>query len=64
LTKTKAFIVLKPGQSLTPEEVKAYDGKIVKVVGQISRDLDQKLNPSQSITLTAFDGIWQYQSKF
>ncbi|PZV11155.1 MAG: hypothetical protein DCF20_20065 [Pseudanabaena sp.] len=73
---TTAKIVLEDGtevpiyltylkQSLrSPEEVKAYDGKIVKVVGQISFDRDQKLNPNQSITLTTFDGIWQYQSKF
>jgi hypothetical protein len=46
------------------EEVKAYDGKVVKVVGKINLDRDQTLNPTQSITLTTFDGIWQYQSAF
>ncbi len=73
---TTANIVLEDGteipiypthlkQSLrSPEEVKAYDGKIVKVVGQIDLDQDQKLNPNQQTTLTTFDGIWQYQSQF
>jgi hypothetical protein len=75
-TYTTANIVLEDGteipiyptylkQSLrSPEEVKTYDGKIVKVVGQIKLDRDQKLNPNQQTTLTTFDGIWQYQSKF
>ncbi|BBC27021.1 hypothetical protein [Pseudanabaena sp. ABRG5-3] len=45
-------------------EVKAYDGKIVKVVGKINLDRDQQLNPDQRITLTTFDGIWQYQPTF
>jgi hypothetical protein len=74
-TYTTANIVLEDGteipiypthlkQSLrSPEEVKAYDGRIVKVVGQISLEQDQKLNPDQIIALTTFDGIWQYQSK-
>ncbi|GBO51776.1 hypothetical protein APA_2647 [Pseudanabaena sp. lw0831] len=71
-TYTTANIVLEDGteipiyptylkQSLrSPEEVKTYDGKIVKVVGQINLDREQKLNPNQQTTLTTFDGIWQY----
>lgn len=71
-TYTTANIVLEDGteipiyptyfkQSLrSPAEVKTYDGKIVKVVGQISLDRDQKLNTNQQTTLTTFDGIWQY----
>ena len=69
---TTANIVLEDGtkipiypthlkQSLrSPDEVKTYNGKIVKVVGQISLDRDQKLNTNQQTTLTTFDGIWQY----
>jgi hypothetical protein len=69
---TTANIVLEDGtkipiypthlkQSLrSPDEVKTYDGKIVKVVGKISLDRDQKLNTNQQTTLTTFDGIWQY----
>jgi hypothetical protein len=74
-TYTTANIVLEDGteipiypahlkQSLrSPEEVKTYDGKIVKVVGQLSLEQDKNLNPNKIIALTAFDGIWQYQSK-
>ncbi|NUN66118.1 hypothetical protein HCU40_15480 [Pseudanabaena biceps] len=53
-------------QSLrSPEEAKAYNGKIVKVVGKINFDsLDQKLNTESLVTLTTFEGIWQYQSTF
>ena len=41
-----------------------HDGKIVKVFGKITLDRNQNLNPDQQITLTTFDGIWQYQSTF
>jgi hypothetical protein len=71
-TYTTANIVLEDGteipiypthlkQSLrSPDEVKTYDGKIVKVVGKISLDPNQKIPPNQHTTLTTFDGIWQY----
>jgi hypothetical protein len=39
------------------EEVKAYDGKVVKVVGKINLDRDQNLNPDQRITLTTLDSM-------
>jgi hypothetical protein len=73
---TTANIVLEDGTKLpifptynkqslrSPEEVKSYDGKIVKVVGKITLDRNQNLNPDRPITLTTFDGIWQYQSTF
>jgi len=71
-TYTTANIVLEDGteipiypthlkQSLrSPDEVKTYNGKIVKVVGKISLDPDQKIPPNQLTILTTFDGIWQY----
>jgi hypothetical protein len=73
---TTANIVLEDGTKLpifptynkqslrSPEEVKAYEGKIVKVVGKITLDRNQNLHPDRPITLTTFDGIWQYQSTF
>jgi hypothetical protein len=52
-------------QSLrSPEEVKAYDGKVVKVVGKINVGRNRSLDPDQRITLTTFDGIWHYQPTF
>jgi hypothetical protein len=71
---TTANIVLEDGteipiyptylkQSLrSPEEVKTFEGKIVKAIGHIQPQKEPSSN--RQIAFVSFDGIWSYQSNF